>query len=254
MKALITGASSGIGRDMARVLHRMGYGLILAARRYDRLEELKNELGGEVEIYSVDLGNKNECVEFVDKIKDKDIDFVINNAGFGLLGEFVETDLEKETEMIDVNITALHIITKEFLKIFDKKDKGHILNVASSAAFLPGPLLATYYATKAYVMRLTVALGEEERKRGKKNVKLSCLCPGPVNTEFDKVANVKFSLASLSSEFVAEYAIKKALKGKKIIIPGFGMRFLVGLQKFLPETLLVKIAYRIQKKKTKSDN
>ena len=151
MRALITGASSGIGRDMARELHKRGYSLILAARRYDRLEELKNELGNNVDIYSVDLSDKEKCIEFVDKIKHKDIDLVINNAGFGLVGEFVETDINRELEMIDLNITVLHIITKEFLKIFDKKAKGHILNVASSAAFLPGPLLSTYYATKAYV-------------------------------------------------------------------------------------------------------
>lgn len=249
MRALITGASSGIGRDMARELHKRGFSLILAARRYDRLESLKKELGNNVDIYSVDLSDKEKCMEFVDKIKTEDIDLVINNAGFGLVGEFVETDIQRELEMIDLNITALHIITKEFLKIFDKKGKGHILNVASSAAFLPGPLLSTYYATKAYVMRLTVALNEEMKKRGKKNVKLSCLCPGPVSTEFDQVANVKFSLSALKSDYVAKYAIKKALKGKTIIIPGFGMRFLVGLQKFIPETILAKIAYRIQKKK-----
>ncbi len=249
MRALITGASSGIGLDMAKELHRMGYSLILAARRYERLESLKNELGDNVEIYSVDLSDREKCTEFVEQIKDEDIDFVINNAGFGHLGFFSETDLSKELEMIDLNITALHIITKEFVKIFDKKGKGRILNVASSAAFLPGPLLATYYATKAYVMRLTLAVNEEMKKREKKNVKLSCLCPGPVSTEFDKVANVKFSLSALKSDYVAKYAIKKALKGKTIIIPGFGMRFLVSLQKFLPETLLAKIAYRIQSKK-----
>lgn len=249
MRALITGASSGIGRDMARELHKRGYSLILAARRYDRLEELKNELGNNVDIYSVDLSDKEKCIEFVDKIKHKDIDLVINNAGFGLVGEFVETDINRELEMIDLNITALHIITKEFLKIFDKKAKGHILNVASSAAFLPGPLLSTYYATKAYVMRLTVALNEEMKKRGKKNVKLCCLCPGPVSTEFDQVANVKFSLSALKSDYVAKYAIKKALRGKTIIIPGLGMRALLSLQKFLPETFLAKVAYRIQKKK-----
>ena len=249
MRALITGASSGIGRDMARELHKRGFSLILAARRYDRLESLKKELGNNVDIYSVDLSDKEKCMEFVDKIKTEDIDLVINNAGFGLVGEFVETDIQRELEMIDLNITALHIITKEFLKIFDKKAEGHILNVASSAAFLPGPLLSTYYATKAYVMRLTVALNEEMKKRGKKNVKLSCLCPGPVSTEFDQVANVKFSLSALKSDYVAKYAIKKALKGKTIIIPGFGMRFLVSLQKFIPETILAKIAYRIQKKK-----
>ena len=248
MRALITGASSGIGRDMARVLHKKGYNLILAARRYDRLVDLKNELGGDAEIFTVDLANRDECMEFVDKVKDMDIDLVINNAGFGILGEFVDTDLKEEIEMIDVNITSLHIITKEFLKIFDRKNKGHILNVASSAAFLPGPLLATYYATKAYVMRLTIALAEEERKRGKK-VRLSCLCPGPVDTEFDKVANVKFSLASLKSDYVAEYAIDKALKGKKIIIPGFGMKCAIFFQNFLPETILARIAYRIQRKK-----
>ncbi len=248
MKALITGASSGIGRDMAKELSKRGYDLILAARREDRLISLKESLDTDCSTYKVDLSDKNECMEFLNKIKDEDIDVVINNAGFGLLGEFSHTDLNTELEMIDVNITSLHIITKEFVKIFENKNKGYILNVASSAAFLPGPLLSTYYATKAYVMRLTLAVAEEERRKGK-NISFSCLCPGPVDTEFDTRANVKFSLSSLKSDYVAKYAIDKMFKKKKIIIPGFKMRWLIRLQKFLPETLLAKIAYKIQKQK-----
>ena len=223
MKALITGASSGIGRDMARILSSNGYDLILVARRKDKLEALKKELQTEVSIICMDISSTFNCMKLYNKVKKENIDILINNAGFGLFGEFNSTNLDKELDMIDVNIKSLHTLTKLFLNDFVKKDSGYILNVASSAAFLPGPLMATYYATKAYVLRLTSSINEELR-RNKSNVYIGVLCPGPVNTEFNSVAGVKFSIKSLESYDVAEYAIKKMLKKKRIIIPGISIK------------------------------
>lgn len=248
MKALITGASSGIGRDMAINLASRGIDLILVARRKERLEELKKQLSVNVEIIDLDISSKEACYELYDKVKDKNIDILINNAGFGVFGKFDETDLEKEINMINLNIISLHILTKLFLKDFKAKNSGYILNVGSSAAFCAGPLLSSYYATKNYVLRLTEAIYEELR-REKSNVYVGVLCPGPVDTEFNKVANVKFSISGLTSKYVADYAIKNMFKGKLIILPGILMKITRILCKFSPEKLMLKICYKIQKNK-----
>ncbi len=248
MKALITGASSGIGRDMARVLAGMGHDLILTARRTDRLQELKNELASNVTILPFDLANTQDCYALYEQVKGENIDILINNAGFGVFGAFDETDLARELEMINVNICALHILTKLFLRDFIKANRGYILNVSSSAAFLPGPLLSGYYASKAYVMRLTTAVHEELRRRGSK-VSVSVLCPGPVHTEFDRTAGVEFSLKSLSSEYVAGYAIKQMLRRKLIIVPGTQMKATYVFGRLLSEPLLARIAYNQQHRK-----
>ena len=250
MKALITGASSGIGRDMARVLSKMGYELILVARRKDRLEELKEELKTNIEVINMDISSTFNCMKLYNKVKKEDIDILINNAGFGLFGKFDETNLDKELDMIDLNIKGVHTLTKLFLKDFKKKDKGYILNVASSAGFMPGPLMATYYSTKAYIIRLTEAIYEELR-RDDSNVYIGALCPGPVATEFNEVAKVKFALKSLSSYDVAEYGINKMLKRKLIIIPGTSMKILIKLGNLLPLKSKLKINYHIQKRKEK---
>lgn len=249
MKALITGASSGMGKDMAKILSSYGYDLILVARRKELLEQLKKELPTQVTIYCYDLTKEESCFELYEKVKEENIDILINNAGFGLVGEFVDTDLNTELSMIDLNIQALHILTKLFLKDFVEKDHGYILNVASSAAFQPGPLMATYYGTKAYVLRLTEALYEELRRMNSK-VYIGCLCPGPVNTEFNNVANVKFALKGLNSEDVSRYAIQKMFHRKLIIVPGILMKLNVLLNRFVPRKLLLRIAYHIQSKKT----
>lgn len=247
MKALITGASSGIGRDMAKILSDMGYDLILVARRKKKLEELKKELTTNVTIINLDVSSTFNCMKIYNKVKKEDIDIVINNAGFGIFGEFSETDLDKELDMIDTNIKAVHTLTKLFLKDFKEKDSGYILNVASSAAFLSGPLMATYYATKGYVLKLTEAIYEELRREDS-NVYIGALCPGPVNTEFNDVANVRFSVKALDSYQVADYAINKMFQKKLIIIPGFMMKF-VTLARFIPRKLLLRINYNIQHKK-----
>lgn len=248
MLALITGASSGIGRDMARILSEKGYDLILVARRKTKLQALKKELNTNVECIVMDISTTFNCMELYQEVKDKDIDILINNAGFGLFGEFCETNLDKELDMIDLNIKAVHTLTKLFLKDFKKKNKGYILNVASSAAFLPGPLMATYYGTKAYVLRFTESI-HEELKKEKSNVYIGALCPGPVNTEFNKVAKVSFQLLGMESRDVAEYAIKKMFKKKMIIIPGITMKVSKFMIRFIPESILLHTAYHIQKRK-----
>ena len=248
MKALITGASSGIGKSMAVYLAQMNIDLIIVARREEKLLELKESLDVDVKVIKADLSKKEECFNLYETVKNENIDIIINNAGFGICGEFLSTDLKKEIELISTNITAVHILTKLFLKDFVSKNSGFILNVASSAAFLPGPLLSSYYASKAYVLRLGQAINEE-LKKSKSSIRISTLCPGPVKTEFDKVANVKFSMNGLSADFVAKYAIDKMFAKKEVIIPGYLMKILRPLQKIMPEKMLTKTAYKIQRKK-----
>lgn len=250
MIAVITGASSGIGRDMARVLSEKGYDLILIARRKDRLEKLKKELTTNVEIISMDISSTFNCLKLYNKIKKQDIDILINNAGFGVYGEFANTKLDDELDLIDLNIKTVHTLTKLFLKDFKEKNKGYILNVASSAAFLPGPLMASYYASKAYVLNLTTSINEELR-RANSNVYIGALCPGPVNTEFNDVAKVSFGVKAMESYDVAKYAIKKMFHKKLIIIPGFKIKLSRVATKILPTSLLAKISYNIQKGKEK---
>ena len=158
MKALITGASSGIGRDIARLLNEKEYDLVLVARNEERLNQIKSELGqqdknNKIEIISIDLAKKENCLTLCKKVKN--VDILINNAGFGDCGYFSETDLDKELNMINTNITAVHILTKLYLQEMKKRNSGKILNVASIAGFMPGPLMATYYATKSYIVRLS---------------------------------------------------------------------------------------------------
>ena len=250
MKALITGASSGIGKDMARYLSSLGYDLILVARRKTYLESLKKELSTNVKIIPYDLAVQDNLDNLWNEVKNEDIDLLVNNAGFGLFGEFDKTDLDREFEMIDVNIKALHYLTKNFLIKFKKEDKGRILNVASSAGFMAGPKLSTYYASKNYVLRLSEAI-YEELKVAKSNVHISCLCPGPVDTEFNKVAHGEFHTKSLTSEYVAKYAIDNSLKNKLYIIPSFRMKAAIFLTRLVPRKLLLKITYQIQDRKTR---
>ncbi len=250
MKALITGASSGIGRDIARYLSYLNYDLILVARDKDNLLKLKEELNTDVLVIPMDLSIISNVYKLYDMVDSNNIDILINNAGFGLFGKFNESDTNRELSMIDLNIKSLHLLTKLFLKDFVKKDSGYILNVASSAAFQPGPLMATYYSTKSYVYSLTLALYEELKKSNSK-VHISCLCPGPVNTNFNNVANCKFKVRALSSEYVARYAINKMFKNKLLIIPGFNIKLIYLFGRFIPLKLKLKLAYHVQVRKTK---
>ena len=250
MKVLITGASSGIGKDMAKEFAQKGYELVLVARDLEKLNEVKAELTNEqkvkVEVVCMDISNVENCKRLHEE--HKDIDIIINNAGFGDCGYFAKTNLDKEISMINTNIVAYHILTKLYLQDMKEKDKGKILNVASIAGFMPGPLMATYYATKNYVVRISEAIREELRKE-KSNVQISILCPGPVNTNFNKVADVQFALKGLSSEYVAKYAVQKFLKGKFYIVPGWKIKLAKIACKIAPTNLVAKISYNMQRRK-----
>lgn len=271
MKALITGASSGIGKDMAKILNQKGYNLVLVARDIEKLEQTKKELEksvqnkptiennkiekayknskkatNKIEIIQMDLSEEQNCIELANKVKD--IDILINNAGFGDCGRFSETDLNKDISMIKTNVIAYHILTKLYLKEMKKKNSGKILNVASIAGFMPGPLMATYYATKNYIVKLSEAI-REELKKEKSKVQISILCPGPVETNFNKVANVKFSLREANSMQVAKYAIKKLEKGKFYIVPGIDVKLARFGAKIAPSNFVAKITYKVQKRK-----
>lgn len=248
MKALVTGASSGIGRDMAKYLSKIGYDIIAVARNIDGLQKLKNECETNVEIIPMDLSVLNNCIELYNKVKDEGIDILINNAGFGVQGIFSETNLENELNLINLNIVCLHTLTKLFLKDMIIKNKGYILNVSSMAAFMPGPLMSTYYASKAYVLNLTLGINKE-LKEINSNVHICALCPGPITTNFDNVANVHFRMKYLSSEYVAKYAIDNLLKKKLIIVPGFNNKISRIFLRILPYSLIVKISYNINNRK-----
>lgn len=246
MKVLITGATKGIGYFLALCYKKKGYDVIGVGRSKDGLENLKNEGITPVLLDISDEENAKALFKM-----HPDVDILINNAGFGDVGFFSETDLEKDIKMIKTNVLALHILTKLYFKEMVKNNKGHILNVASVAGFMPGPLMATYYSTKAYVLRLSISLMEEANKL-KSRVKISVLCPGPVNTDFNDTAGVKFKLKGKSPEYVAKYTVSKMEKNKKIIVPGIDIKMARFLLKLIPERAAAKIAYKMQRKKTHS--
>lgn len=254
MKALITGASSGLGRDMAIALSRRGYDIIAVARRRERLEQLRSELKTDVEILCLDVTRAEDVAQIAARLDE--VDVFINNAGFGVFGDLCSSDLDAELAMIDTNVKAVHILTKLAAQTFRARNHGHILNVASIAAFFPGPLFSAYYGCKAYVFRLTQALHEELRQ-AHSAVRVSVLCPGPVRTEFEQVAKVSFGrgdepgrdLIIADSRKVAEYAIKKMLRGKLIIVPGTLMKIAVFFRRILPEKVLSRVLYLLQSKK-----
>ncbi len=252
MKSLITGASSGIGRDMAYYLASQGHDLILVARRKERLEEIQKNVKVNVKIIAMDLCIEDNVFALYEKVKKENVDIVINNAGFGLFGMFSKTNLKRELEMIDLNIKAYHILTKLFVSDFMKKNHGYILNVCSSAGFLAGPRLNTYYATKNYVTKLTMAL-YEELKHQKSNVHISALCPGPVKTEFNEVAQGIFKINEMLSEKVAKIGIDKMFQKKLIIVPGWRVKLGLFFNRFIPWKLSLKITYFIQKRKFPND-
>lgn len=246
MKALITGASSGIGKDFAKILSTKYDELILVARDADRLEKVKNELekNTSIKTVSMDLSNFNNCVKLFNEFKD--VDLLINNAGFGDCGYFEKTSLDKDIDMINTNVTALHTLTKLYLDEMIKNNKGHILNVASIAAFIPGPLMATYYATKSYVLKLSESIKEELKHKNNK-VKISILCPGPVKTNFEKTANVEFQISKADSYKVASYAIKHL--NRFYICPGIGVKITRIISKITPSSLIAKFIYKGQKRR-----
>ncbi len=257
MYALVTGASAGIGMEIAKYLAVKGYDLILTARREDRLEKLRSQIlhkypERNVIVIPADLSSREECMrlfkESCEKAGAENIDFVVNNAGMGVYGRFLETDLDKELTLIDLNVTSVHILSKLFLRQMVQNGHGVLLNVGSCAGFTSGPTFSSYYASKNYVVRLTEAIHEELRQAGSP-VKVSCLCPGPVDTAFNDNSGVLVSGKQITAKQAAREGVDGALRGKMIVIPGTKMKLVTIGSHLLGEHLSTRINYRIQKKK-----
>jgi hypothetical protein len=250
--AVITGASSGIGLEFAIQLAGEGYPLILVSRRKERLEGVAwtlRKYGVPVKVIAADLSKKSECYRLMSEIADKKIGIFINNAGFGDCGCFLETDEKKELAMIDLNVKALHLLTKLVIRKMDYQEGGYLLNVASSAGLMPaGPYMATYYATKAYVASLTRAIARELEEIGS-NVYIGALCPGPVDTAFNYVANVEFALPGISAEECVAYAIRQMKRRKTVIVPTLSMKAATTLGRLIPPDLSIRLTGHQQKKK-----
>ena len=253
MKVLITGASSGIGRELARLLAGRCRELVLVGRDVVRLEALEQELlaahkGLRVASVAMDLSRTENCRRLYET--HPDVDFLINNAGFGIFGEFCQTDLETELGMIDTNVKALHILTKLYLVDMVDRDRGRVLNVASIAGFMPGPLMAAYYASKAYVVRLSEAIRKELRARGSR-VKISILCPGPVETGFAQTARIAFHFVGADPRKTAEYALSHL--DRFYIVPGFPIRASRLMIKALPTAAVTSAVFWLQSRRQGND-
>ncbi|HYW80370.1 MAG TPA: SDR family oxidoreductase [Thermoguttaceae bacterium] len=254
--ALITGASSGIGLELAKVFAEDGSNLVLVARRKDRLEALastlRDEHGIEVSVLAKDLCDKEAPNELFTRLSDDGItvDVVVNNAGFGAVGSFAKLSVQRQMEMVQVNITALTHLTRLFLPSIIERDRGGILNVGSTAAFQPGPRMAIYYATKAYVLSFTEAIAEELAGT---NVSVSCLCPGPTTTEFEAEAGMEglllFKLGAMDARTVAEMGYRGFRRGKTLVIPGLTNRLGAFGVRLTPRAWVRKIVKRLQSRR-----
>lgn len=254
--ALITGASSGIGRELAKRFAAGGHDLILTARRAEELNTLATEVSQEhgvtCHVFPHDLSSPASPQQLFDKVTDANlvVDVLVNNAGFGQYGPFLESDPTRLLQMLQVNMLALTHLTRLFLPDMVLRKHGRILNVASTAAFQPGPQMAGYYATKAYVLSLSEALSYELRQSG---VTVTCLCPGPTRTEF--VANAAlegsklFHSPGVEVAPVAEAAFWATLRGQRVVVPGFRSRVNAFFGCHLPRWLVLRIVDRIQEQR-----
>lgn len=246
MRAIITGASSGLGAEFARQLDAMGYETVLVARREEKLRELAAELSHPAAVVPMDLARPGEAERLYQLFPEADV--LINNAGFGSFGAIAESNLNEDQAMIATNITACYTLLKLYLGAFQKQRHGFILNTASAAAFMAGPYFGLYYASKAFVMRASQAAAREVKGSG---VSVSALCPGSVATEFNNRAHTTFSSRPLSAQKVVAYALKKMLAGKALIIPSVKIRAAFVMSKLMPESWLTEFSYHTQKKRMK---
>ena len=250
--AVITGASSGIGAEFARQFSQEGYDILLVARRKERLIELQKHLSGNSEILVCDLADMQGIEKLTAWIRENKPYLLVNNAGFGKCGDFVQ-NAQCGSEMIRVNIRAVHDLTAETLRVMESQGFGCILNVASSAGLLPcGPYMTDYYATKAFVTSMTEGAAEELRRKGSP-VRLFCLCPGPVQTEFNQVAQVKFALPQITAERCVRAAMQGMKRRKVIITPSLLIRAGLILQRFVPRRLVIRMISHAQRRKMYPD-
>ena len=256
MTALVTGASGGIGLELARLFAADGHDLVLVARSRDKLAGLAEELGRAHNVGArslpADLARPEAPREIFDQLKSEGVavDALVNNAGVGSYGLFAETDLRSELDLLQINVVALTHLTKLFLPAMIARRRGHVLNVASTAAFQPGPLMAVYYASKAYVLSLSEALSNETAGTG---VTVTVLCPGPTGTGFVAAAGMEesklFDRGAMTARAVAEAGYRGMLGGKTIVIPGFRNRLLASSYRLAPRGLITKVVRGIQERR-----
>ncbi len=250
--ALITGASAGIGRELAKLFAKGGYSVVLAARNGARLDQFADELQRQftisVKAFALDLGSASAPQFLFDQVEREniDIDVLVNNAGYGKLGAFADVPLEESLGQIELNITALTHLTKLFLGPMLERKSGKILNVASTAGFQPGPLMAVYYATKAYVISFSEALANELRGSG---VTVTCLCPGATDTEFQKRAGTEetllFKLRPMTAKAVAQDGYRALMKGKPLVISGLKNWLLAESLRISPRRVVTAVSRRL---------
>ena len=246
--ALVTGASAGLGVEFARQLSKRGHRLVLAARRKERLDELARELGN-ARAVAVDLSKANAAAKLMADIGEEGetVDLLVNNAGFGLIGRFAELDARRERQMIDLNVGALTDLCRAVAPAMIERKSGAILNVASTAAFQPGPKMAVYFATKSFVLSLSEALHEELKPH---RVKVSCLCPGPTRTEFGEVAgfggNGLFDRVAMTAEQVVEIGLKGLDANRAVVVAGWLNKLGAASTRFAPRPVVRKIAGSIK--------
>ena len=246
--ALITGASAGLGVEFAHQLSKRGHRLVLAARRKDRLDELAKELGN-ARAVAIDLSKKDAAARLIADLEANGevVDLLVNNAGFGLIGRFAELDAKRERQMIDLNVATLTDLCRAVAPGMIERKTGGIINVASTAAFQPGPKMAVYFATKAFVLSLSEALHEELKPHG---VKVSCLCPGPTRTEFGEVAgfggNLMFDKVAMNSPEVVAAGLNGLDKNRAVVVPGFVNKVGAMSGRFAPRFVVRKIAGAIK--------
>ena len=249
---LITGAAAGLGYEFSKLAIADGYDLILIDIDTDKLIEVKKELeksnSEKIIIISKDLCKPNIADEIYNEIKGQNVEMLINNAGFGVFGEFSKTDWQREENMMNLHMLTSTHLTKLVIKDMVNADKGKILNVSSLAAFQPGPLMAIYYASKSFLLSFTEAVAREIKGTG---VSISVLCPGPTKTNFqstvsENTSENKIAVNMASVVEVASYGYKKMKKGKIVIIPGVMNQFLSLLPRFLPRNTAASIVYKIQ--------
>ena len=254
--ALITGASAGIGAELAKVFAAQKHDVVLVARRRDALEALAGTLEGKHGIKATvvvdDLGDPDAPERIFAAVRDAgiDVEVLANNAGFGLGGEFSETPIEREIEMVQVNIAALMHLTKLFVAPMLKRRAGYVLNVASTAAFFPGPFQSVYYASKAFVLSFSQALAVELAPSG---ISVTCLCPGPTETEFAQVAGMKSvrlpNLDVADAADVAEFGYRAMRAGSRVAVPGARNKLVVQAQRFVPRRLIARAMERMQRRR-----